>query len=118
MKLDAGTEAWELEEAAKLRRRMHDPYLIPSLADLFRVHPGDRVELLFSFRGRDRHGPFLQCERHWLTVTDLDGSHGAGVLDSDPACSDLLRIGDRVEFEHRHLLSIQRAPVQRERATI
>lgn len=108
MKLDVATEVWVLEESVQRHRHVRDPYLIPNLADIFRVRVGDRVQLRFSFRGRDRHGPFLQSERHWLVVATIDGTSGTGILDSQPVCSDLLQIGDQIDFEHRHICSIER----------
>lgn len=109
MKLDAATEAWEVEEAIRRRRQLFDPFSVPGLAELFHVRVGDRVELRLSFRGCDRHGPFLQVERHWLVVSQVSGERGTGILADDPACTGLLRAGDRIDFEYRHITAIQRA---------
>ena len=110
MLLEPITDAWELEDATKRHRHAPDLYQIPVLAALFRMHVGDRVELRFSFRGCDRHGPFLQSERHWLVVSELTGDKGVAVLCTEPTCFPLLHAGDRIPFEHRHIASIQRGP--------
>lgn len=108
MLLEPATEAWELEEADRRRRGLMSLVAVPGLAELFRVHPGDRVQVLLSFRGRDKHGPFLQCEKHWLEVRRASDDGGDGALDKNPRCSSLLHAGDTVAFEMRHISAIER----------
>ncbi|MBS0659785.1 MAG: hypothetical protein JSR82_16210 [Verrucomicrobia bacterium] len=109
MTFDATTEAWELDDALLSRRpRFFAPTAV-DLAELMQLQAGDRVQLRLSFRGLDRHGPFLQIERHWVLVCQVAGEQGTGILDTDPGCSRLLRAGDRVDFETRHIAAIRRA---------
>jgi hypothetical protein len=47
------------------------------IADRTRLRAGDRVELLFLFRGSDQHGTFIQSER--LPVIVREASSGSYV---------------------------------------
>ena len=109
MKLDADTEAWELDDAEVRHRDAPDCYSLPALAERIRVGIGDRVDLFFLLRGRDQHGLFIQSERLSVTVREVSTHGYAGTLDTAPGSSTLLRAGDSISFELRHITSIQSA---------
>lgn len=110
MKLESDGEAWELEDAEMRHRNAPDLYQIPTIEERSKLSPGDQVELLFLFRGHDRHGLFIQSERLWVTVNHTSPENYAGVLASSPTCSSLVQPGDSIQFGIRHVASIRKKP--------
>lgn len=108
MKLDDEADAWELEDAEERQRNAPDMYLIPDEAERRTLQVGDQAALLFRFRGKDRHGAFVQCERLFVTIREVLPNGYFGVLDSTPVCSTLIRPGDSVTFEPCHVSRIKR----------
>jgi hypothetical protein len=108
MKLGSESDAWELEDAEERHRNAPDLYALPDIVERRSLRPGDHAELLFLFRGRDQHGAFIQGERLSVTVHDVSPSAYNGTLDEAPRSSALLRIGDPVSFELRHIARINR----------
>ena len=106
MKLDDEAEAWEIDDAEERHRNAPDLYSIPPLAERTDVRVGERVELHFLFRGRDRHGIYIHSERLRVTVRAASSSAYVGILDESPASSTLLQTGVSVSFEPRHIASI------------
>lgn len=110
MNLESDGDAWELEDAEVRNRNAPDLYQIPAIKERSRLSPGDQVELLFLFRGHDRHGLFIQSERLWVDVTHASPENYAGVLTSSPTCSSLVQPGDSIQFGIRHVASIRKMP--------
>lgn len=108
MTLDSPTDAWELEDAVDRHRNAPDLYSCPGNAERGSLCAGDRAELLFLFRGRDQHGVFTQSERIPVTVCDVSDGAFRGRLEAAPKCSPLLRAGDSITFEARHVARIHR----------
>ena len=109
MKLEAESDAWELDDADERHRNAPDHYSVPPLAERTQLKSGDRVELFFLLRGHDQHGLFIQSERLPVTVLDASAHGYVGTLDIAPVCSAVLRAGDSISFEPRHITSIQPA---------
>ena len=107
MKFDSDADAWELEDAEERNRNAPDIYPIPDIAARKSCRTDDRVQLLFLFRGRDKHGAFIQSERLAVIVREVSPAGYSGILAAGPVCSDLLRIGDSISFEPRHVYKIQ-----------
>jgi hypothetical protein len=106
LKLGTETDTWELEDAEERNRNAPDLYRIPFIADRSAIRVGDKVELLFFFRGSDQHGQFIQSERLLVEVLEAIFEKYAGALISKPDCSTLIQPGDRIAFEPRHVASI------------
>ena len=106
MKLDDEAEAWEIDDAEERQRNAPDLYSIPAVAERVDVQVGERVELYFLFRGRDRHGIYIQSERLRVTVRVASSSAYVGTLDESPGSSTLLQKGVSVSFEPRHIAAI------------
>jgi hypothetical protein len=107
VRLESESEAWDLDDAEERHRNAPDIYSLPEIADRTRLRPGDRVELLFLFRGRDQHGPFLQSERLPVNIHATSNTGYVGALEVAPRSSGLLSVGDCVLFEARHVCSIR-----------
>ena len=103
--------AWTLTDARPLEldpsglaTHLTSPALRPTL------QPGDRVGVVFLFRGRDHHGPFLQNELVWLTVCAQCEDAFLATLDEQPSHSNQLRAGDCVAFEPMNIAAFPRSP--------
>ena len=110
MKLEDESDAWEIDDAEARHRNAPDLYSIPPLTERTDVGIGERVDLYFLFRGRDRHGLYIQSERLRVTVRGASPSGYVGTLDDPPATSSLLQKGASVSFEPRHIASIYWEP--------
>lgn len=110
MNLESDGDAWELEDAEVRNRNAPDLYQIPTIEERSNLSPGDQVELLFLFRGHDRHGLFIQSERLWVSVTQAAPENYTGVLTSSSTCSSLVQPGDSILFGIRHVASIRKKP--------
>lgn len=107
MTLDGNSDAWELEDAELRQRNAPDLYVIPSSTERAHIQIGSHVQLLFLFRSHYRHGPFLQSERLWATVCDVNNNGFCGTLKSGPTCSNVLRPGDTISFQSRHIAAVR-----------
>lgn len=106
MKIENGEKAWELEDAEERERNAPDLYVLSPRDVRAGIQVGERVELFFWFRGKDQHGAFLQSERLRVSVTEKREDGGAGTLETAPASSDLLAVGDLIRFETRHIFRV------------
>ena len=88
------------------RTRDQDRFDIPSQQERTSLSLGSRVKLLFLILGRDEDGDFIQCERMWVTVVEVNEKRYVGVLESLPAASDVLSPGDRIAFAPEHVATI------------
>jgi len=94
------------------RPRLVDPELAARVPGLRRVAVvsltvGAQAELLFFFRGRDIHGPFVQSERLWVTVREVLPSGYVGELHARPVSTRALDAGEPVWFEPHHVAGIR-----------
>lgn len=99
-------DGWELESAEQRYEDEPATFHIPPLEERTSLQVGSRAKLLFLLLGHDETGPFIQCERMWVVVTQRKGQGYVGMLKSQPVTSDVLKPGDLVEFEAEHIASL------------
>lgn len=90
-------------------RNVENPetFYIPSKEELKKVKKGSHVKLCWlNDTPGILHGKKVKNERMWVKVLDKDGEFFLGELDNDPAYTPGLKLGDRIEFEARHILDI------------
>lgn len=99
-------DGWELESALERHLQSPDTFEIPSSAELNNLQAGDMVKLLFLLAGEDDQGSYVQCERMWVTLLEVNSESYVGQLESLPITSDILRPGSIVKFDQHHICSI------------
>jgi hypothetical protein len=99
-------DGWELDNAEKLHARDPDTFHIPSRQEGRSLQVGARVKLVFLVRTGRKGRPIIQGERMWCTIREVVGGRYVGTLDSDPATSQALQAGDRIEFGPEHVASV------------
>ena len=102
--LDA--DGWELDSAEELHARHSDTFSIPSREERTTLRVGARVKLVFLLRGTPHGQTVTHSERMWVTVEKVQGGRYVGILDSDPATSQALQPGDRIEFGPEHVAGV------------
>jgi hypothetical protein len=107
MNLGHGTNLWELESAEERHALTPEMFKLPPLEDRLSLTVGAQAELLFFFRGRDIHGPFVQSERLWVTVREVLPSGYVGELHARPVSTRALDAGEPVWFEPHHVAGIR-----------
>lgn len=101
------TGRWELEDADERQRNAPDLYTVPPAAVKATIQVGNRVQLLFLIRGSDQHGAFLQSERLWARVERVWSGGYEGRLLSVSKSSALLKAGEPISFQARHVAAIR-----------
>ena len=96
-------DGWELESAEDRHSRYPAQFEIPSREERTELREGARVKLLFQIREADG---IVGCERMWVTLDRVTGATYEGVLESQPATTDVLRPGDRIAFGPEHVASV------------
>src|SRR5262245_54888582 len=96
-------DGWELESAEDRHARYPAQFEIPSREERTELREGARVKWLFLIREADGT---VGCERMWVTIDRVTGATYEGVLESQPATTDVLRPGDRIGFGPEHVASI------------
>ena len=87
---DLHRNGWELESAEERHRADPDRFIIPSQYERASLVVGSRVKLFFLIPGRDDNGDYIQCERMWVTVIEVNDGYYVGTLESRPATSAVL----------------------------
>jgi len=99
-------DGWELANAEELHARHPDRFQIPSRQERASLQVGARVKLVFLLRTERKGQPIIQGERMWCTIREVVAGRYVATLDSDPATSQVLKPGDRVEFGPEHVASV------------
>lgn len=99
-------DGWELDNAEEMHARYPERFHIPSREERASLQVGARVKLVFLLMTQRQGRPVVQGERMWCTVREAADGRYVGTLDSDPATSQVLRPGDRVEFGPEHVASV------------
>jgi len=99
-------DGWGLESAEERHRAEPEKFQIPSFAERNGVEVGSRVKLLVLLLGRDDSGPFIQCERLWVTVEEASAPGYIGRLESLPVTSDVLQPGAMIAFGPHHIAAV------------
>lgn len=60
------------------------------------------MKLIFAFQSDDPNAP--RAERMWVTIDSISGSTFVGTLDNEPRYIADLKMGDRIEFDERHII--------------
>jgi len=97
-------DGWELESAEDRHARHPAQFEIPSREERTGLREGARVKLLFLIR--DVSDGTEGCERMWVTIDRVTGATYEGILDSQPATTDVLQPGDRIAFGPEHVATI------------
>lgn len=96
-------DGWELDNAEELHARYPDRFQIPSREERTNLRVGSRVKLVFLLLIQRQGKPIIQGERMWCTIREVQEGRYVGTLDSDPATSQVLQPGDRIEFGPEHI---------------
>jgi hypothetical protein len=103
---DLATDGWALESAVERHLADPDRFNIPSAEERSSLRVGSRVKLLFLLVVQGDGNAPIQCERMWVTVTEVSADAYVGSLDSLPATSAVLQPGDIVAFIPDHVAAI------------
>ena len=79
---------------------------LPAFAVRAALQRGDRVQVLLELLGRDDKGACVRRERVWTRVVHIAEKCYVGVLATEPATSDAIRVGDPVVFGPQHVVAI------------
>jgi hypothetical protein len=99
-------DGWELDNAEELHARYPAKFHIPSRQERASLQVGARVKLVFLLRTQWKGEPIIHGERMWCTIREVLGERYVGMLDSDPATSQVLKPGDRIEFGPEHVATV------------
>jgi hypothetical protein len=99
-------EGWELDNTEELHARNPTKFHIPSRDERTSLQLGARVKLVFLLLTERNGQPIIQGERMWCTIREVPAGRYVGTLDSDPATSQALRPGDRIEFGPEHIAAV------------
>ena len=93
---------WYLEDTRELAEAAPYTFYVPSPEVIARLHTGDMVKLIFRYDEDDESGEAL-----WLRLSEIDGDEFIGLLDSSPAATPELQVGDEIEFNVYHIVDTQ-----------
>jgi uncharacterized protein YegJ (DUF2314 family) len=92
---------WVLADVVARHAAAPETFRVPSEDAVAALQVGDRVKLVVE--------PATGiAERMWVVVTAVGDEELEGTLASDPAELRVLRAGDAVQFERRHVAAISR----------
>jgi hypothetical protein len=94
---------WKLEDVEVANRVNPNGFFIPSLNERKSQKKGDMVRLHFMLSDPKEDEP--RAERIWVEIieTKLFAKKYVGILTNKPAYIKSLSVGDRIEFEVRHI---------------
>lgn len=99
-------KTYTLKDVEGQNRKHPETFQIPSLWEREALAPGDLVKLVFLGTGEPPPG-----ERMWVSVTGRLVEAGKvtyhGMLDNRPVVIEGLDMGDDIEFEPKHVASIE-----------
>lgn len=100
-------DGYELEVVEQTESATH-PFLrqpIPTEEARFAARPGDLVKLIFRYRDFvQRNGQTLTGEHMWVRVVELRDGFLVGVLDNDPAATNILKADQEIHFHPKHIV--------------
>lgn len=94
--------SWSLENAEEVAARNPYTFYKPSKEVVAMLTAGNQVKLIFTFESEDPDAP--GAERMWVTIDSISGSAFVGTLDNEPRHIVDLKLGDRIEFDDRHIV--------------
>ena len=97
-------QAYRLTDGIERNRARPDTFHVPSDETKARLQPGDFVKLGFDAMPPPEQS--LRGERMWVIITERNGDSFVGELNNVPFVLTDLQLGERVEFEARHILDI------------
>ena len=98
---------WELESAEERHAQAPEKFLIPAQEERSCLQVGQRVQLLFLFIVAASDGtPEIQCEKMWVTIDLTSQGKYQGTLNSRPASSGAVALGDLISFRPQHVASV------------
>jgi hypothetical protein len=103
---DLERDGWTLESAVERHQQHPEQFILPSEQSRNHLPLGCGVKLLFLLLGQGTDGLYVQCERMWVTVTEITTSGYVGRLESRPHTSTALTPGDLIGFRAEHVVSI------------
>jgi len=99
------SDGWELDDGEALHAEAPVTFWIPDRTSRESVPPGHLVKLVFRMRG-SAPDEDVSVERMWVQVVERSHAQYRGLLDNDPFASEVLKSGDEVYFEPRHIIQI------------
>ena len=100
------SDGWELESAVARQLKYPTTFHIPSERERTNLPVGEMAQLLVLLAGEDEGGPYIQCEKMWVTVRRVTGAGYVGALESMPLTSEVLKPGDEVAFAPEHVAGV------------
>jgi len=98
-------QSWKLIDGEKMNRAHPRTFEIPSADTKRKLKPGHIVKLGFELRKPPPEVP--SGERMWVRIIARDGDKFEGELDNTPVLVKDLQLRDVVEFEVKHVLSVE-----------
>jgi hypothetical protein len=98
------TQSWYLENADKIAQESKYTFYKPSQRVIKKLEPGNICKLIFEFESEIPEHP--SAERMWVIIDSIDNDKFVGHLDNEPFYTEDLKVGDRIEFESKHIIDI------------
>lgn len=91
---------YTLTDGVDMSDKYPDEFLIPTDEDKATIKPGMFVKVTVSF---NKPGG----ERIWIKVKKIKGDNIWGTVANNTEFPDILKCGDKIEFEKRHVINIE-----------
>ncbi|MBP3965026.1 DUF2314 domain-containing protein [Paenibacillus lignilyticus] len=97
---------WSLEDVEKTSLLNPNTFFIPSQKERKKQKSGDLVRLRFVLSHPSEDGP--RAERMWVEITEkkLFSQKYKGILTNQPIYINSLHVGDKIEFQPKHIARI------------
>jgi hypothetical protein len=99
-------DGWALESAVERHREAPESFAIPSESERASLARSQRVKLLFLFYDEHETDRIVQCERMWVTITEVGEGRYVGRLENRPRSASVLEPGAWIEFGPEHVAAI------------
>ena len=94
--------SWYLADIEKQAKGFKYTFFVPPKSVIKRLDKGNEVRLRFAIRTPEPEGP--EAERMWVEITEKTEEGYSGLLTNNPEYIDDLKLGDRIEFEAKHIM--------------
>ena len=94
--------SWRLADSERLAKENKYTFYKPSREITRNLKVGNIVKLTFEFDSSNPEHP--SAERMWVQITEINGEKFKGILDNHPFYLHELYAGDKISFEHRHII--------------
>ena len=100
----------KMMDGVRQSKRYPETFSVPDRTQKVAVRKGDYVKLCFINPDKPSGDTIPMDERMWVMVTSIDGRKYFGKLHNEPRSfrAAVLKYGQKIEFESRHILDIIR----------